>query len=171
MRKALLTLALLLALAPIAAAATAPKDLPKSTDCVSDFAHVLSPAAIKKIDRICALLDHSKPGTQLAVVTIPSLDGADIADYARDLANTWGVGNKATNRGALLLLAIQDHKWRIAVGYGLESTLTNPRTQKIGDTMIPRLRKGDFDGAVLLAVQKIVQAVSGHKASAQEPRE
>lgn len=142
------------------AVAAGPKDLPKPTDYVSDFAHVLSSHAVVEIDRSCAQLDHSKADTQIAVVTIPSLDGADLAAYARELANIWGVGRTQSNRGVLVLLAINDHKWRIEVGRGLESILTNAKAEDIGKTMIPRLRSKDFDEAVRLAVHQIAQAAS-----------
>jgi len=137
-----------------------PRDLPKPTDYVSDFAHVLSPGAIKEIDGVCAQLDHSGADTQIAVVTIASLDGADIAEYAKNLANAWGVGSSKSNRGVLVLLAVNDLQWRIAVGYDLESTLSDSKVRSIGEEMIPRLRAKDFDGAVVLAVREIARAVS-----------
>jgi len=169
MTKALPTLRRLLALfvcalqLPIAgrsAAGAGPKDLPKPTDYVSDFAHVLSPRAVKEVDRVCAQLDHSNADAQIAVVTIPSIDGADIANFARELANTWGVGRKETDRGVLVLLAINDHKWRIAVGYGLERILPNSKMEAIGADMLPQLRANDFDDAVMLVVHEIAQAIS-----------
>jgi len=136
------------------------RELPKPTDHISVTEHVLSAPAIQKVDRICARLDHSSTDTQVAVVTIESLNGADIAKFATDLANSWGVGSKETYRGVLVLLAIKDHKWRIAVGRGLESILSNTKAEEIGARMIPRLRVNDFDDAVLLAVQDIAKAVS-----------
>lgn len=130
-----------------------PDALPKPTDYVSDFAHVLSPRAIEEVDRVCAKLDHSSADTQLALVTIPSLNGADVADYAKSLGNDWGIGRKG--RGVLVLLAIKDRKWRISVGRGLEETLPDSKVQEFGDKMIPRLRASDFDGAVLIVVHEI----------------
>ena len=134
--------------------------LPKPSDYVSDLAHVLSPGAVLRIDRICSQLDRSNADTQVAVVTIRTLNGADIADYARKLANAWGVGRKGSNRGVTLLLATDDHKWRIAVGYGLEGILTNSKADAIGQEMIPRLRANDYDGAVTLAVDEIARVVA-----------
>jgi len=141
------------------------EELPKPSDYVSDFAHVLSHDAILRVDRICSQLDHSKADTQVAVVTIRTLNGADIADYTRKLANMWGVGKKGSNRGVTLLLAIDDRKWRIAVGFGLEGILTNSKADAIGQEMIPRLRAKDYDGAVTLAVDEIARVVA---ASAKE---
>lgn len=155
-----LVLVLILSFACNSASGTEPKDLPKPTDWVSDFAHVLSPAAVKEIDLVCTGLNQSNADTQVAVVTIPSLGGADIAEFATELSNTWGVGSKKSSRGVLVLLAIKDHKWRIAVSRALEGTLTDSKALSIGEKMIPLLRANDFDGALKLAVNQIAQAVS-----------
>ncbi len=133
----------------------------KPTDYVSDFAHVLGPRAVEEIDRVCAQLDHSNADVQIALVTIPSLNGEDIGEYAKDLGNAWGVGRKESNRGVLVLLAIKDHKWRIEVGYGLEGTLSNSKAESIGKEMLPQLRENDFDGALILVVHEIAQTVTG----------
>jgi uncharacterized protein len=143
-----------------AAASQRPNDLPKPTDYVSDFARVLSPRAVKEIDRVCAQLDHSTTDVQIAVVTIPSLNNADIAEYAKNLANAWGVGSAGSHRGVLVLLAANDHKWRIAVGIGLEKTLPNSMVASFGESMIPQLKANDFDDAIVLVVREIAQAVS-----------
>ena len=70
--------------------------LPKPTDYVSDYAHVLSPEAIARIDSICAQLDHSQANAQMAVVTVHNLDGDDAADYANQLEDKWKIGKKGT---------------------------------------------------------------------------
>ena len=74
--------------------------LPKPTDYVNDFAHVLSPDAVAKLDRICAELDHSQANTQVAVVTVRNLDGEDAADWANQLEDKWHMGKKGSDRGA-----------------------------------------------------------------------
>lgn len=138
------------------------KELPRPSDYVSDFAHVLSPGAVVRVDRVCGQLDHSKADTQVAVVTIRTLGGVDIADYAKELANTWGIGRKVSNRGVLLLFVIDDHKWRTAVGHGLEGILTDAKAAKIGRDMIPLLRGKDFDGAVTLCVNEVARVVAAN---------
>src|SRR5258708_3893665 len=71
------------------------KALPaKPTDYVSDFAHVLSPAAVARIDRLCDELDHSKTNAQIAVVTVKSLDGEDTAAWANELEEKWKMAKK-----------------------------------------------------------------------------
>ncbi|MGO9338223.1 MAG: TPM domain-containing protein [Terracidiphilus sp.] len=155
---------LLLAVSVVFSAATLTAQsvdkLPKPTDYVSDFAHVLSPDTIARIDRICTQLDHSQANAQIAVVTVQTLDGEDAAEYANQLEDQWKIGRKGSDRGVLILLAIGDHKRRIEVGYGLEGILPDGKLGDIGREMVPQLRANDFDGAVTLAVDEIAQTIA-----------
>jgi uncharacterized protein len=134
--------------------------LPKPTDYVSDTAHVLSPAAIAQIDNLCSQLDHSAANSQIAVVTVQSLNGDDAADYANALEDKWKIGKKGSDKGVLVLLAVGDHKYRIDVGYGLEGILTDGDVGDIGRAMVPYLRAGDYDSAVTLAVGQVAQKIA-----------
>ncbi len=140
--------------------AQAVNQLPKPTDYVSDFAHVLSPEATDRIDSLCAQLDHSAANAQVAVVTVSSLNGDDPEDYANELEDKWKMGRKGSDRGVLVLLAVNDHKYRIEVGYGLEGILPDGKVGDIGRSMIPDLRANDFDGALTLAVGQIAQVIA-----------
>jgi uncharacterized protein len=135
-------------------------DLPKPTDYVSDFAHVLSPGAIARLDRICSQLDHTQANAQLAVVTVHNLNGEDPADWANELENKWHMAKKGSDRGVLVLLAVDDHKRRIDVAYGLEGILPDGKLGDIGREMVPLLRAGDYDGAVTNAVSEIAQVIA-----------
>jgi uncharacterized protein len=139
-------------------AQSAGKPLSKPTDYVSDFAHVLSPAGIQQLDHICDKLDHSGADTQIAVVTIRSLGGTPIAEYARKLGNSWKVGRNG--RGVVVVLAIDDHNWRIEVGRSLERALPNSTAEQIGRDMFPLLRSSDYDGALAQALQQIAKVLS-----------
>ncbi len=143
-----------------AALAEQVNDLPKPTDYVSDYAHVLSPDAIARLDHICAELDHSKANAQFAIVTIHTLDGNDASDYANQLEDKWKMGKKGSDRGALLLLAVNDHKYRIDVAYGLEGILNDAKLGDIGRGMVPFLRAKDYDGAVTQAVGQVAQVIA-----------
>lgn len=134
--------------------------LPQPTDYVSDFAQVLSPEAVAQLDSICEQLDHSKANAQIAIVTVHNLNGDDAADYANQLEDHWKMGNKAENRYALVLLAVDDHKYRIEVGYGLEGILPDGKTGDIGRAMVPDLKAGDYSGAMTLAVGQIAQVIA-----------
>jgi uncharacterized protein len=137
------------------------EDLPQPTDYVSDFAHVLSPQAIARIDSLCAQLDHSQADAKVAVVTIHTLDGVDPADFDNALEDHWKMGKKGSqNRYILVFLAVDDHKRRIEVGYGLEGILPDGKVGDIGREMVPDLKANDFDGAVTLAVGEVAQVIA-----------
>lgn len=136
-------------------------DLPaKPTGYVSDFAKVLSPEAVERISRLCGQLDHSQANSQVAVVTVKTLDGEDAADWANELENKWHMGKKGSDRGVLILLAVNDRKRRIDVGYGLEGILNDAKLGDIGREMVPYLRQNNFDAAVLTAVKQVGQVIA-----------
>ena len=145
-----------------AALATAERveDIPKPTDYVSDYAHVLSPDAVARLDRICAELDHSGANAQIAVVTVHNLNGDDAADWASRLEDKWKMGKKGSDRGVLVLLAVDDHKYRIDVAYGLEGILNDAKVGDFGRAMVPYLRRGDYDDAALESVGEIGQVIA-----------
>src|SRR5579875_2157740 len=133
---------LLLLLLPLATRSQAVKDLPRPTDYVSDFAHVMSPATIQKLDYVCGEVDH-EAHAQIAVVTVNSLNGEDVFDYAVQLYQAWGIGAKGgkdQDRGVLILVAVKDRKRFISTGYGLEGILPDARVGQIGREMVPYLR-------------------------------
>jgi len=131
----------------------------KPTDYVNDFAHVLDQNTIAQLDNICQQIDQKAHG-QIAVVTIKSLDGSDIESYAVDLFHKWGIGSKATDHGVLILLATQDRRYRIEVGYGLEPILPDGKVGAIGREAVPLLRQNDFNGAVTLMTTRVAQVVA-----------
>ena len=136
------------------------EDLPKPTDYVSDYAHVLSPEAIARLDRICGQLDHTAANAQIAIVTVQNLDGDEVEDFSNRLATKWSMGAKGTGRGLLMLFSIQDHKRWIEVGGGLQGILPDAKVGDIGREMVPDLRAGNFDGAVTLGLDEIAQSIA-----------
>ena len=131
----------------------------RPTDYVNDFAHVLDPTTIAQLDNICQQLDQ-KAHAQIAVVTINTLDGSDIESYAVALYKQWGIGSKATDHGVLILLAVQDQKYRIEVGYGLEPILTDGKVGGIGREAVPLLRQNDYNGAVSLMTSRVADVIA-----------
>ncbi|MGA9800883.1 MAG: TPM domain-containing protein [Terriglobales bacterium] len=129
------------------------------TDYVNDFAHVLDPTTISQLDNICQQLDQ-KAHAQIAVVTVNSLDGSDIESYAVDLFKQWGIGSKATDHGVLILLAVQDRKYRIEVGYGLEPILPDGKVGGFGREAVPLLRQSDYNGAVSLLTSRVADVIA-----------
>jgi len=142
---------------PITARAESVKSLPQPTDYVSDFANVLSPEAVTRLDAICTELDHSAAHAQIAIVTVHNLDGDEAADYANQLEDHWKMGDKGQNRYALVLLAVDDHKYRIETGFGIEGVINDAKAGDIGRGMVPELRAKDYDGAALYAVGTVAQ--------------
>jgi TonB family protein len=126
----------------------------KPTGYVNDFAGVIDSEDKSRLDLICKDLDQKKE-IQIAIVTIESLEGEPIKDFATQLANLWGVGHKGTNRGLLILLSVMDRQYRIAVGLGLESVLPDEEADRLGREMVPMLKTGDYGEALLQLAKRI----------------
>ncbi len=144
----------------------------RPTGYVNDFAHVLDQNTTAQIDDICRQVDE-KAHAQIAVVTINSVDGSDIESYAVDLFKKWGIGNKSTNRGVLILYAIRDRRARIEVGYGLEPILPDGKVGSFQREAIPLMQKGDYSGALLLVTGRVADVIAkdtGIQLSASRPR-
>lgn len=136
-----------------ACATAAPQIPPKPTAAagiyVQDYAQVLSAEDKRKLLSIGQELDN-KTTAQLAVVTVKTLDGQPIEDYALAILREWGIGSKEKNNGALIVVAVQDRRSRIEVGYGLEGLLTDGLTGRIQDqAMIPYFRKGNYAAGIV----------------------
>ncbi len=124
------------------------------TGYVSDLAGVISPEARTRLESLCAEVEQ-KTGAQMAIVTVQSLDGEGVENYAVDLYKQLGVGSKKDNRGVLLLVAPHEHKYRIEVGYGLEPVINDARAGDAGRAMVPFLRQGDYGKAAEAAAWHI----------------
>ena len=135
------------------------KDLPAPTNYVSDFAGVLSPQTTTDLDRLCYQVER-QTHAQIAVVIIKTLDDVPIEDFATSLEEKWGVGPKKNDKGILIILATQDRKRRIEVGYGLEGVITDATAGNIGRAMVPDLQQNNYDGAVRLAVSQIAGKIA-----------
>ncbi|HKV07871.1 MAG TPA: TPM domain-containing protein [Thermoanaerobaculia bacterium] len=165
MRSRAAVLVLLLLLLPALAAAL---DVPSLEGRVNDRANLIPPDARQRIEQKLAGLEQ-RTGAQVAVLTIPSLEGDSLEDFSLRVAETWKLGQAGKDNGALLLVAQQDRKMRIEVGYGLEPVLTDLETSLIQrDYIIPKFRSGDYSGGIEAGVDAIVQAVEGEVQPAPE---
>jgi len=133
--------------------------LPKPTTYVSDFADVIDSGSKQSIEDYCRQV-YEKAHATIVVVTINSLDGVAIEDFTTQLEDKWKVGAKGTDRGVLMVFAIQDHKRRIEVGTGLEGILNDAKTGDIGRDMVPQLKAGQYGPAILLGAQELGAAIA-----------
>jgi uncharacterized protein len=117
---------------------------------------------IQSLIRVQTLAEfETKTTGQLVVVILKSLQGTSIDDYGYQLGRHWGIGQKDKNTGALLIVAPNERKVRIEVGYGFEGTLTDAVSRFIiENSILPRFRANDFAGGINRGVDDIIQAVS-----------
>jgi len=152
---------LLLAFVLAAGAAVAAPEFPPLTGRVVDQADILSSSVEGELTR--KLKSHEAETTnQVVVVTLPSLQGYPIEDFGYQLGRHWGIGQEGRNNGALLIVAPQERKVRIEVGYGLEGDLTDALAKLIIENEItPAFRKGSYDKGVGAGVDAILAAIAG----------
>ena len=147
------------ALAVLLAVSASAQPVPALSGRVVDAAGVLSPSAEAAVTARLAAHEDST-SNQVVVLTIPSLDGADLETYANRAFRTWGLGQAATDNGVLLLVSRDDRQLRIEVGYGLEGVLTDAESSSIiRNVIVPRFRDGDHDGGVLGGVDLILNVL------------
>ena len=130
------------------------KDLPQPTSYVSDLAGVIDADSRAQMEALGAEVERETHST-IEIVTVHSLGGEAIEDFATQLEDKWRVGPKGTDRGVLMILAIDDHKRRIEVGNGLEGVLND-----IGRTMVPALQAGSYGQALLGGEQQIANDIA-----------
>ncbi|HOI17350.1 MAG TPA: TPM domain-containing protein, partial [Geobacteraceae bacterium] len=141
-------------------------DVPPLRAHVNDTAGMLSSAAEQKLEQELTAFEKSD-STQIAVLTIPSLEGESLEDYSIKVAEAWKIGQKGKDNGAILLIAKQERKIRIEVGRGLEGKLTDLLSGRIiRGEIAPRFKAGDFDGGVSAGVGAIMAAVKGEYTAA-----
>lgn len=148
-------------------ALAAPK-FPALTGRVVDDAHILSSDSVAHLDQI--LEDYERgTGNQVVVITLPSLQNYDIADYGYQLGRAWGIGQKDKNTGALLIVAPNERKVRIEVGYGLEGTLTDAQSEIIiQNVILPYFKQGAMEQGVIAGTQAILDVLGGKSVAAPD---
>jgi uncharacterized protein len=141
------------------ATADAELNLPALTGRIVDQAGLLDASSRKTLTQKLATLE-AKSTDQLVVVTVTSLQGTSIENFALQLFNFWHLGQKDKNNGVLFIVAPSEHKVRIEVGYGLEQRLTNAAASKIIESIIPQFRANDFTSGIAHGVDAIIKALS-----------
>jgi uncharacterized protein len=134
--------------------------LPALTGRIVDQANVIPAETRQAIEPKLSELE-SKSGIQLVVATVTSLEGQEVEPYANELFRTWKLGEKPRNNGVLLLVAPNERRVRIEVGYGLEGTLTDALTKVIiTNAITPRFKTGDFAGGIARGVDDIIAVLT-----------
>jgi uncharacterized protein len=141
------------------ARAESPDKLPKPTSYVSDFAGVIDPASKENIEQL-AWQVYSQAHATIEVVTIKSLDGQDIDAWTTALEDNWKAGPKSSDKGILMVFAIQDHKDRIEVGYGLEGILPDAKVGDIRRSMNSQLEQGQYGPAIQSGAEQIANVIA-----------
>ena len=142
---------------PAAAAPT----FPPLTGRVVDDAGILSDDTKAQLTSMLEQ-QEKQTGDQVVVATVKSLQGYDIDDYGYQLGRKWGIGQKGKDNGAVILIAPNERKVRIDVGYGLEGQLTDAQSKLIEtEIMLPWFRHGDYDHGVLAGTSAVLKAIGG----------
>ena len=145
-------------------AGLAADDLPKRPEpprLVNDLGNMLSPEEEAALETKLNNYNDST-STQIAVVTVETLNGYDVADFANRLGESWGVGEKGKDNGIVILLAKQERAIRIEVGYGLEGVIPDGIAKRIeDDVMIPEFKNGNFYAGINNGVDVIIQRAFG----------
>ena len=132
-----------------------------TNSAVYDQAKVLSKETIQKIDKLNKESDNTDNKLKIGVYIMKDLNDKDVEETTLEIARKWKIGDKDTNNGVLLFLAINDKKSRLEVSDNLTTRLTDIQSKTILDNMKPKLRSKDYDGAVLNAVKSIIDVNNG----------
>ncbi|MDQ2792408.1 MAG: TPM domain-containing protein [Bacteroidota bacterium] len=155
---------LLLLLALLASLGTAAQTLPPRPNpprLVNDLAGLLQGGEADQLEQKLVAYNDST-SSQIAIVTVPTLDGNDIADYAQKLYEAWGIGRKGKNNGILILVAQQEHQARIQTGYGLEGAVPDAIAKRIiSNTLVPAFRQNQYYAGLDRGTDQLIALAKG----------
>jgi uncharacterized protein len=151
-------------------AAWADVAVPPLTGRVVDQTGTLSAGDVAALTQTLKALELRK-GSQIAVLIVPTTEPETIEQYSIRVAEAWKIGRKKVDDGALLVVAKNDRKLRIEVGYGLEGALNDVTSKRIIDEIItPKFKSGDFAGGISAGVERIIGVIDGEPLPAPPPR-
>ncbi|OGX83476.1 methanol dehydrogenase [Hymenobacter lapidarius] len=166
-----LLLLLLWVLPAVLASAQTIPSRPNPPRLVNDLANLMQPGEADALERKLVAYNDST-SSQIAVVTVPSLEGDEIASYAQKLYQAWGIGSKENNNGILILVANQEHVARIQTGYGLEGAVPDAIAKRIiSNTMVPAFRQNQYYAGLDRATDQLIALAKGeYKADPEDVR-
>jgi uncharacterized protein len=160
----------LLAVLPAPAPVYAEVQVPFLSGRIVDLADMLSPGAEQRLEVELEAIESTN-GAQLAILTVPTLEGEAIESFALRVVEAWKLGQKKQDNGALLLIARDDRKMRIEVGYGLEGAIPDVIAKRIlAERLTPRFQAGDFDGGITDAVNTLGGIIRGEPGALPEKK-
>ncbi|HXV78660.1 MAG TPA: TPM domain-containing protein [Candidatus Binatia bacterium] len=138
-------------------------DVPPLRGRINDYAGLIPVDRARALEERLARFE-AETGHQIAVLTIPSLEGDSLEDFSIRVAESWKIGKKGFDNGAILLVARDDRRLRIEVGYGLEGVMPDAIASRIiRDVITPRFRSGDYAGGIEGGVDAILKVTRGEK--------
>ena len=141
-------------------------EVPPLKGRVNDYAGILAPATARQLEDVLQKFETAE-STQIVLLTVPSLEGTSLEDFSLRVVEAWKLGQKKLDNGTLLLIAKNDRKLRIEVGYGLEGKLTDLVSGRIiRDIITPRFKEGNFDQGVIDGIAAIMAVAKGEFAAA-----
>lgn len=143
-------------------------EVPSLKGRVNDYAGLLSPETIATLENQLSKLEK-EDSTQIVILTIPSLEGLPIEDFAVKVFNSWGVGQKKLDNGVLLIIALKERRVRIEVGRGLEGKLTDVISSRIiREDIKPLFSKNDFNAGIIKGIESITEFVKEEYTSSSD---
>jgi len=134
-------------------------DVPPLRGRVNDYAGVMQQNQVQSLEAQLGQLERDT-GHQVAVLTIPTLDGEDIEGFSIRVAENWQIGKKGFDNGAILVVAVKDRRLRLEVGYGLEGVLPDAIAKRIiSDYIVPRFRSQDYGGGIVAGVDALLKVI------------
>jgi uncharacterized protein len=134
-------------------------DVPPLRGRVNDYAGVMSQDQVRSLESQLARFEQ-ETGHQVAVLTIPTLDGEDIEGFSIRVAENWKIGKKGFDNGVILVVAVKDRRLRLEVGYGLEGVLPDAIAKRItSDYIVPRFRSQDYAGGIIAGIDAVLKVI------------
>lgn len=134
-------------------------DVPPLRGRVNDYAGVMTQSQAQTLEAQLAQFEQDT-GHQVAVLTIPTLDGDDLEGFSIRVAENWKIGKKGFDNGVILLVAVKDRKLRLEVGYGLEGVLPDAIAKRItSDYIVPHFRAQDYAGGIIAGVDAVLKVI------------
>ncbi len=145
------------------AAASTPQPPAIPHDYVVDLASVIPEELQSRLNAYLKELEQ-KTGAQVLVLTVQSLDGQSIEEFAFNIKEQWKLGQKGKDNGVLIAVAVKDRKYRFEIGYGLESVLPDSMVGSIGrEYLVPYFRNGDFGTGIYAAALVVANTIADHE--------